>query len=95
MVERERGFAYQEDLFQPGQFEIRLVPGKPVFLTASTEALQTEHGHNVIGEIWRREVERRMGLALSLIHISCFFVPIAFASGRRRASGRSGAAWRG
>lgn len=62
LVERERGFAYQEDLFQPGQFEIRLVPGKPVFLTASTEALQTEHGHNVIGEIWRREVERRMGL---------------------------------
>ena len=34
LVERERGFAYQEDLFQPGQFEIRLVPGKPVFLTA-------------------------------------------------------------
>ena len=65
LVERERGFAYQEDLFQPGQFEIRLVPGKPVFLTASTEALQTEHGHNVIGEIWRREVERRMGLAAS------------------------------
>ena len=64
-MERERGFAYQEDLFQPGQFEIRLVPGKPVFLTASTEALQTEHGHNVIGEIWRREVERRMGLAAS------------------------------
>ena len=57
--------AYQEDLFQPGQFEIRLVPGKPVFLTASTEALQTEHGHNVIGEIWRREVERRMGLTAS------------------------------
>lgn len=24
LVERERGFAYQEDLFQPGQFEIRL-----------------------------------------------------------------------
>ena len=65
LVERERGFAYQEDLFQPGQFEIRLVPGKPVFLTASTEALQTEHGHNVIGEIPRREVERRMGLAAS------------------------------
>ena len=65
LVERERGFAYQEDLFQPGQFEIRLVPGKPVFLTASTEALQTEHGHNVIGGIWRREAERRMGLAAS------------------------------
>ena len=29
LVERERGFAYQEDLFQPGRFEIRLVPGKP------------------------------------------------------------------
>ena len=65
LVERERGFAYQEDLFQPGRFEIRLVPGKPVFLTASTEALQTEHGHNVIGGIWRREAERRMGLAAS------------------------------
>ena len=61
LVERERGFAYQEDLFQPGQFEIRLVPGKPVFLTASTEALQTEHGHNVIGEIWRRESNAAWG----------------------------------
>ena len=36
-----------------------------MFLTASTEALQTEHGHNVIGGIWRREAERRMGLAAS------------------------------
>ena len=51
--------------FSRAEFGIRLVPGKPVFLTASTEALQTEHGHNVIGEIWRREVERRMGLAAS------------------------------
>ncbi|MFQ8887333.1 MAG: amylo-alpha-1,6-glucosidase [Bilophila wadsworthia] len=53
--------AYQEDLFQPGQFEIRLVPGKPVFLTASTEALQAEHGHNVIGEVWRRKSNAAWG----------------------------------
>ena len=50
--------------FQPGRFEIRLVPGKPVFLTAFDGGAQTEHGHNVIGGSGG-EAERRMGLAAS------------------------------
>ncbi len=65
LVEQERGFAYQEDLFQPGVFDIRLVPGKPVYLTASTEAIRTAHGQDVIGAIWRQEAERRLEKARS------------------------------
>lgn len=64
MVEQERGFDYQEDLFQPGIFEIRLAPGKPVFLTASTEALDISHRQRKLVEsLWQEEAERRTEVA--------------------------------
>ena len=39
LLERARGFDYQEDLFCPGVFELPLQKGKPVIFGASTEPL--------------------------------------------------------
>jgi len=53
LLERDRGFDYQEDLFCPGMFETRLQKGKPVIFAASTEPL----GNLEVQR--KREVERR------------------------------------
>jgi predicted glycogen debranching enzyme len=39
LIERSRGFDYQEDLFCPGMFEVQLHKGKPVIFAASVEPL--------------------------------------------------------
>jgi predicted glycogen debranching enzyme len=53
-VEQERGFPYQEDLFQPGVFEIPLVADKPVILSASIEEIEED-----LDTLWEDEAERR------------------------------------
>jgi predicted glycogen debranching enzyme len=54
IIERNRGFDYQEDLFCPGMFETRLHKGKPVIFAASVEPLgNLEHKRK--GEVARRE----------------------------------------
>lgn len=58
LLENERGFPFEEDLFQPGIFEIDLVPGKPVYVTASLEELPS--GGDVIPSLWRTETKRRV-----------------------------------
>ncbi len=54
MVERERGFDYQEDLFCPGMFEVPLHKGKPVIFAASVEKLGNLEKLRK-GEVQRRE----------------------------------------
>lgn len=63
MVEQERGFDFQEDLFKPGEFLIRIVPGKPVYLTASVEPVPVGGRGGAVGTRWRREAERRRAKA--------------------------------
>lgn len=53
-MEQERGFPFQEDLFQPGVFEIPLTPGRPVILSASLEELPDDSA-----ALWDDEAERR------------------------------------
>jgi predicted glycogen debranching enzyme len=53
--EKERGYDFEEDLFHPGTFAIRLFPGEKIFLAASTSLLT---GFEV--EVWRNAEERRL-----------------------------------
>ncbi|QGY41595.1 glycogen debranching protein [Pseudodesulfovibrio cashew] len=53
LVERDRGFDYQEDLFCPGVFEMHLQKGKPVIFAASTEPLGN------LERTRKKEIERR------------------------------------
>ena len=53
LLERARGFDYQEDLFCPGVFETTLQKGKPVIFAASTEPLGN------LERLRKKEVERR------------------------------------
>lgn len=59
-IEQERGFPHQEDLFQPGLFELTLQPGKSVILSASTEELPGEPE-----DLWAAEAGRRKPLRLA------------------------------
>lgn len=54
LIERDRGFDYQEDLFSPGVFEVTLQKGKPVIFAASVEKLGNLEKLRK-GEIDRRE----------------------------------------
>jgi predicted glycogen debranching enzyme len=56
LMERARGFDYQEDLFCPGMFETRLEKGKPVIFAASVEPLGNLERQRK-KEIARREAE--------------------------------------
>lgn len=49
-----RGFAAHEDLFSPGVFEIDLLPGKPIYLSASVEELPDR-----LGGMWEEELDAR------------------------------------
>ncbi len=53
-VEQERGFPHQEDLFQPGVFEIPLTPERPVIVSASTDEIVDN-----LDTLWRDEANRR------------------------------------
>ncbi|QJB56828.1 amylo-alpha-1,6-glucosidase [Pseudodesulfovibrio sp. zrk46] len=53
LMERDRGFDYQEDLFCPGMFETTLRKGKPIIFAASTEPLGN------LERLRKKEVERR------------------------------------
>lgn len=53
LIERDRGFDYQEDLFCPGMFELKLQKGKPVIFAASTDPLGN------LERMRKKEVERR------------------------------------
>ena len=61
-VERERGFDYQEDLFSPGLFEIHVMPGDDIILSAS---LDEQFGMAASGipedlhTLWDAEIARR------------------------------------
>ncbi|MDR2401667.1 MAG: amylo-alpha-1,6-glucosidase, partial [Deferribacteraceae bacterium] len=61
LLEQERGFEYQEDLFQPGVFEIELTAGKPIYFTAGlveyAAAYPQHKGH--ISKLWDAEVKLR------------------------------------
>ena len=59
LVEQERGFPFREDLFQPGVFEMALEPGKPVYLTASTEPVRGLEA-DCIASMWEKESARRL-----------------------------------
>ncbi len=56
LVERERGFPYTEDLFQPGEFEIVISPEQPVILSASLEPLAPGEAE----PLWNEEATRRV-----------------------------------
>ncbi|MST55551.1 glycogen debranching protein [Pyramidobacter sp. SM-530-WT-4B] len=57
LIERERGFPYAEDLFQPGLFEIELAPQRPVILSA---ALQPTGKAARLARLWNDETQRRL-----------------------------------
>ncbi|MBO4312017.1 MAG: glycogen debranching enzyme N-terminal domain-containing protein [Desulfovibrionaceae bacterium] len=59
-VEAERGFPDEEDLFQPGVFDIRLEPGVPVYVSASTSAL--DKPREQLRHCWKEETGRRLAL---------------------------------
>lgn len=59
LMERDRGFDYQEDLFSPGVFETTLQKGKPIIFAASTEPLGN------LERLRKKEVERREKLFAS------------------------------
>lgn len=54
VVEQERGFPFQEDLFQPGIFEVPLTPGKAVTFALSTSEVTTP-----LDGLWDAERSRR------------------------------------
>lgn len=62
LIERDRGFDYQEDLFCPGLFEMTLQKGKPVIFAASVEKIGNLEKLRK-GEIERREAAFAMGKA--------------------------------
>ncbi len=62
LVERERGFPFTEDLFQPGEFEIVITPEHPVILSASLELLMGGEAET----LWAEESSRRIKAALGM-----------------------------
>lgn len=56
-MERERGFDYSEDLFAPGLFEIHVVPGDDIIVSASTAELPL-HSRG-LRALWDEEMARR------------------------------------
>ena len=66
MMERERGFSYTEDLFQPGVFESSISPQKAVLLSAS---LAPSNQPEDLVRDWEREMNRRLEEALEAQNI--------------------------
>ncbi len=54
LVEQERGFAHQEDLYKPGHFNVPLTPGTSILLSASTAPLP-----DTMQNLWDKEITRR------------------------------------
>ncbi len=61
LVEEERGFPHQEDLYKPGRFDIPLTPGTSILLSASTAPLSSAAG--TLQALWDAEIARRMELS--------------------------------
>ena len=59
-VEAARGFADEEDLFQPGVLDVALAPGCPVYLSASTEVIEAPG--TILPELWSTEAARRTAI---------------------------------
>ena len=59
-VEAARGFADEEDLFQPGVLDVPLLPGHPVYLSASTEEIETPE--TTLPGLWGTEAARRTAI---------------------------------
>lgn len=55
--EQERGFSYQEDLFQPGVFIIPIQPGSSVLLSAGIKPSDAP-----LTELWEEETQHRLAL---------------------------------
>ncbi|MGI6075632.1 MAG: amylo-alpha-1,6-glucosidase [Pyramidobacter sp.] len=55
LVERERGFPFEEDLFCPGVFEIPLKGGQSVLLSASLSPIKARE----LSPLWNEEIRRR------------------------------------
>lgn len=58
LEERDRGYGWREDLYQPGIIEIPIVPGRPVFVSLSLAPPAGE-----AAELWQEEETRREGEA--------------------------------
>ncbi|MDE7064632.1 MAG: amylo-alpha-1,6-glucosidase, partial [Desulfovibrionaceae bacterium] len=58
LVEEERGFPHEEDLFLPGVFDIALPLDSPVFVSASTEEITED-----LEALWEEETGRRRTLS--------------------------------
>ena len=53
--ERERGYAYKEDLLVPGYFELPMKKGESVIFSAGVTECKT----NLLKNVWKKELERR------------------------------------
>jgi predicted glycogen debranching enzyme len=53
--ERERGYAYKEDLLVPGYFELPMKKGESVIFAAGVTECKT----NLLKNVWKKELERR------------------------------------
>ena len=69
LVEEERGFPHQEDLFMPGAFDIAMTPGTPIFMAASTEDAQED-----LEALWNEETGRRTALCQAADSVFGHFV---------------------
>lgn len=62
MIEAERGFPNQEDLFQPGWFDVEVNREEPVYFAATTEErFVVTSGGSELADLWSGETGRRMG----------------------------------
>ena len=61
-TEENRGFPYKEDLFMPGLFEIKLEPGKPIFLAVGLEEFSNYYHKRKesMKKVWSDETTRRL-----------------------------------
>lgn len=57
LVEEERGFPAQEDLFMPGLFTLPIQPGKSILVAASTAPVQED-----LSTLWQAETQARLKL---------------------------------
>lgn len=62
--EKERGHDFEEDLFHPGTFSIKLAPGEKMYLACSTRPIES-----LDGEAWESREEARLRGALTRLPI--------------------------
>ncbi len=67
LVEQERGFPFEEDLFAPGCLEVPITLGDSIYLCASTESPDAVCGTtrgSTLADLWKNESERRNALCM-------------------------------